>query len=806
MMRLCALILATLLAATAAVADMKLAAGGETDYVIVVDPEATVAEKHAADELASFLGEVTGADFPVIAMAQVPDRPALIVGPGRAARELAPDLDFDGLSPDGIIIETRPAAGALAPADVSSGRTRALPPWATPWAAALRRESPTAPSGPGADRAAAAHLILAGDRPRGTLYAVYSFLEDTVGCRWWSSTASTIPQRPELIVPAQHVRYVPPLEYREVFWWDAFDGDWAVRNKSNGNRAQLDEQHGGHITYQGFVHTFNRLVPPGEYFAEHPEWFSERDGRRIGADGARTQLCLTNPEVLDFTIARVREQLAANPTASVVSVSQNDWDNHCLCANCRALEEQDGSPAGPLLRFVNAVAAAIAEDYPDVAVDTLAYQYTRRPPTGVTPLPNVIVRLCSIECSFLQPLASEVNASFGDDLRGWNEVSNRLWVWDYTTNFGHYIQPHPNLRVLGPNIRFFVENGVTGVFEQGAYQSPGGEMAELKAWMLAKLLWDPTRDTDELIEEFTSGYYGAAGSLVREYIDLLHDTAEATGHYLRIGSGPTAPFFTLDFMGRAWALFDEAEAAVADDPEVLNRVQMARLPLRYVWAVRWHEFEAQARREGLDWPGPDDYVANAQTFMEVARRNGVTRLSEGRAIDTFEARTIGLGRITSPPPPGCESLGPDECIDLQDRSFRLAREGTWAALEHDETASDHVAARMPGTHHEWAVQQDLGIAGLDPEATYTVYAAVRVTRTGDEGLAFTAGVYDVENRVGIGGVRIECRQIEDDAYHVYEIATGRLHGRMYIWVAPPENPDQVEAVWVDRFWLVRQDD
>jgi len=513
---------------------------------------------------------------------------------------------------------------------------------------------------------------------------------------------------------------------------------------------------------------------------------------------------LTNDEVLDFTIAQVRQRLAANPSASVISVSQNDWDNHCLCPDCLALEEQDGSPAGPLLRFVNAVAQDIAEDYPDVAVDTLAYQYTRRPPTGVTPLPNVVVRLCSIECSFLQPLETETNATFGDDIRGWNEVSDRLWVWDYTTNFGHYIQPHPNLRVLGPNIRFFVENGVTGIFEQGAYQSPGGEMAELKAWMLAKLLWDPSRETDELIDEFVTGYYGAAGPFIREYIELLHDEAEASEHYLRIGSGPTAPFFTLDLMGRAWALFDEAEAAVADDPEVLNRVQVARLPLRYVWAVRWYEFEAQARREELPWPGPEEYIANAQAFMEVARANGITKLSESRAIDTFERRTIGLGRTASPPPPGCEGLGPDECIDLQDRAFRLAHEGTWAALEHDDLASDGVAARMPGDYHEWAVQQDLGIAGLDEEATYEVYAAIRVEATADEGPAFTAGVYDTENRAGVGGLRVECDEIADDDYHVYEIATAQLHGRMYIWVAPPKRPDDVQAVWVDRFWLVRQ--
>ncbi|MGC9319305.1 MAG: DUF4838 domain-containing protein, partial [Armatimonadota bacterium] len=454
-MRILAVALTVVVAGCGAEAEMTLATGGETSYAVVVDPEATVAEKHAADELSSFLGQVTGAQFEVVESAQPLDRPCLIVGPGRAAREIAPDLGYDDLSPDGIVIET-----------------------------------------------VGDNLVLAGDRPRGTLYAVYTFLEDVVGCRWWSSKASTIPQRPDLTLPDQHVRYVPPLEYREVFWWDAFDADWAVRNKSNGHRAQLDEQRGGKVTYAGFfVHTFRQLVPDS-HFAEHPEWFSERDGRRIGGEGARTQLCLTNEEVLNLTIERVRQRLRDDPDAMIVSVSQNDWDNHCLCAQCRALEEAEGSPAGPLLRFVNSVAEEIGPDHPDVAIDTLAYHYTRKPPSETVPLPNVIVRLCSIECSFLHPLASETNASFGDDIRGWDQICDRLYVWDYTTNFGHYIQPHPNLRVLAPNVRFFVEHGVRGIFEQGAYQSPGAEFAELKAWMLAKLLWDPSRQTDELIEEF----------------------------------------------------------------------------------------------------------------------------------------------------------------------------------------------------------------------------------------------------------------------------------------------------------------
>jgi len=683
-------------------------------------------------------------------------RPCLYVGPGRATREVAPELPYDSLAPDGIVIQT-----------------------------------------------VGNNLVLAGDRPRGTLYAVYTFLEDTVGCRWWASDASFIPDTPELTVPDQAVQYIPPLEYREVFWWDAFHGDWAARNKSNGNRPRLEEQHGGGIKYVGFVHTFNRLVP-NSHFDEHPEWFSERNGVRVGGPDVRTQLCLTNPEVTDVLETQLRANLGEDPGQVIASVSQNDWDNHCLCADCLALEEQDDSPAGPLLRFVNEIARRIGPDYPDVAVSTLAYQYTRKPPKNVTPLPNVIVRLCSIECSFLQPLSSDTNATFGDDIRGWNEIADRLYVWDYTTNFGHYIMPHPNLRVLAPNVRFFVDHGVKGLFEQGAYQSPGAEFAKLRAWMLAKLLWDPSRETEALIDEFCAGYYGAAGPYIREYITKLHDAAEATDYYLRISGNLNAPFLDLDLMGEAWALFDQAEAAVADDPVMLNRVQVSRLPLRYVWAMRWEDYQAQARAAGVEWPGPTDYTSNAAAFVEVARANDVTKISERNALDVFSGRTVDLGRTEAPLPPGVEGLPADRWMQVQDYGFSLAHEGEWAKLEHDDAASDQVAVFMPGDHYEWALQYRLSGAALEDDATYSVYASIRVDATAEEGAAFSAGVYDRDNKVHTASMKVNVEDIEDDGYHTYKIAEAPLNRGMYIWVAPPRRPGEVQGVWVDRMWLVKE--
>ena len=555
---------------------VTIAQNGAAKAVIVVAEDATEPERHAANELAGFLRQITGATF------KIKDPPAsgqsrLLVGPG-AAKSAVADFSTEGLGSDGIVIRTV-----------------------------------------GDD------LILAGGRPRGTLYAVYTFLEENIGCRWWSSQASIILIKPTLEISRLNVRYVPPLEYRETFWFDAFDGDWAVRNKSNGNSERLDEKRGGKHTYEGFVHTFFPLIPPVKYFEDHPEWFSEIDGKRIHE---RAQLCLTNEEMRAELIKNLRERLRNNPAATIASVSQNDWHGNCKCSKCAAIEKEEGSPAGLMLRFVNAVAEDIEDEFPNVAISTLAYQYTRKPPKITKPRPNVIVRLCSIECSFSKPLSDERNRKFRDDIVGWSKICNRLYIWDYTTNFRHYIMPHPNLRVLGPNVKFFVDHSVKGLFEQGAYTSNGAEMAELRAWVLAKLLWDPTLDGQELIDEFIAGYYGPAGPHIKEYLNITHDAVEASGDHLGCFSPHTAKFLSFKTLSKGWERLKAAEDAVMDNPDLRFHVQVAQLPTMYTFIMRWNDMRQACQAAGANWPMPESIETTYEQFKEVAQKKNVTRLNE----------------------------------------------------------------------------------------------------------------------------------------------------------------------------------
>ncbi|MEJ0089869.1 MAG: DUF4838 domain-containing protein [Limisphaerales bacterium] len=371
---------------------------------------------------------------------------------------------------------------------------------------------------------------------------------------------------------------------------------------------------GGCITYQGFAHTFYALVPPEKYFAAHPEWFSLINGRRTHENA---QLCLSNPQLRDFVVERVKELLRAAPDAKIVSVTQNDCQGACQCPDCQALDDAEGTPAGSMIAFVNYIAGKIEPEFPDVAVDTFAYQYTRKPPKSLKPRANVIVRLCSIECNFRKPFDDPSNAAFLADLAGWSKICERLYVWDYTTDFANYLLPHPNWFTLGANARLFEKYHVRGVFSEGAYQDYGGEMGELRAWLLAQLFWNPQQDDRALIHEFLDGYYGkAAAKPVQKYLDLQYGASK--NFYLRCYTRTNAPQRTFKVLAESERLWQQAEKAAADDEELSARVRQGHLPVRLAFLRDWTKLRAECQAQRDDWPLPESRREVAAQFAAVA--------------------------------------------------------------------------------------------------------------------------------------------------------------------------------------------
>ena len=163
---------------------------------------------------------------------------------------------------------------------------------------------------------------------------------------------------------------------------------------------------------------------------------------------------------------------------------------------------------------------------------------------------------------------------------------------------------------------------------QGGYQGPA-ERDQLKCWVTAKLLWNPTWDEKALTRDFIQGHYGKAAPAIEEYEALLEwMRAEHVSEMASPAGGirypMDAPFFTKEFLTQATDLFARARQLARGDDDLTRRVERAELPILYVKCVRGPEFVG------------DSYAQVVGEFERIARREKVQFLQEGGP--DFEAK------------------------------------------------------------------------------------------------------------------------------------------------------------------------
>lgn len=553
------------------------------DYKIVYGEEAVPAEITAANTLAETLGQITGIDYSAREGTPSAAKEILV---GQVCRE-----DVSALGDEGYLIKRK-----------------------------------------GED------ILITGGIPRGTLYGVYRFLEKYFGYRRYTADLILIPSGPAEIAEVEEETYIPPFEYRQTDW-GIEDADFMVANRLNSRvMKELEPALGGNVGYSGrFSHTFVKyFLKPEEFFESHPEWYAYRQSVR---GRVPTQLCLTNPEVLEQMLLEVMECARQGNEIYdggkfIIALTQEDNLEYCECENCKAVDDEEGSHAGTLLRFVNAVAEEVEKVYPNVLIDTFAYQYTRTPPKYVRPRSNVVVRLCSIECCFAHALDDpdcNINAVFASDVKRWSEISNHLYIWDYTTNYSHYNCIFPNFGVLQKNMQFFARHNVKGIYEEGNYNAPesDSEFAALRGYLISRLMWDPDLDYDAEINGFCKAYYGAGWQYVREFIDF---TTEHTGtkglfgyRHLQIFDSPKSKGWLrlkpneIVYADRLW----EKAAELAGSQAYRQNVLRSQLSWRFWKAVnRVGEFNPWLRPISL-WP------AENKRLYDDFESFGIIRYCEG---------------------------------------------------------------------------------------------------------------------------------------------------------------------------------
>lgn len=668
-------------------------------------------------------------------------------------------------------------------------------------------------------------LLIDGGARAGVLYGVYELLEAYGACGWFSGTAVQIPECQHFTVPDNlDDRQIPAFAMRDTSWHPASsDALHAARCRLNGPRSAGDDSRfGGDNPFRfdkvlGNCHTFDKLVPPGRFFKEHPEYFSEVDGVRKEWP---TQLCLTNPDVLAIVVSNVLERIRANPNCRFFGVSQNDWKNWCQCPRCRAIDEEEQSHAGTVIRFVNAVAEAVEKEFPDVVIETLAYTYTRKPPLHVRPRHNVMVCLCTIECDFSKPIPTSRfpgNAAFREDMGKWGEIASRLYVWDYTVNFANYVHIFPNVKILGSNIRFFRDMGARQVFEQGCGQAPHASEAELKTWLIGKYLWNPDLELEPLLDKFFKGYYGPAAPFARQIHDMVYNWNEERdeavcplGIYESVGNA----WYSDDFHERCAKLWDAAWEAVKDSPEYRNAVRWARFGNDWTRVRRFMSTPSGGFVSLTSHPERIDQAKRAEMqrivrerILPMRRESPQVFFAEGSPKKNDSLEKLLSDFATAPPAKPVASAELEEDI-----GYVLNVPKERGRIVDDPLAGNGKATML---HSGWGwsyyIPLDKGI-GYDAGACLRLRIRARIDKVnGVGGQALCCGVYnyDTKRPSTVSDLELDAAAF-DDGYSWFDVGTFSASSGDTIWVMPgrpcANGHYSYSEVYIDKFEISLADD
>ncbi|ULQ56148.1 DUF4838 domain-containing protein [Flavihumibacter rivuli] len=469
-------------------------------------------------------------------------------------------------------------------------------------------------------------LLIEGEG-RGVVFAVYHFIEQYLGCRKYD-------QGPALVMPKDKLELTAGLDIREspaFIYREAYFPIMADEEYRDWHRLHRLDDHWGL-----WGHSFEQLLPAADYFRDHPEYFALTGKGRNPA-----QLCLSNEAVFRIIKKVLAERIAAWPDARYWSISPNDSPIYCECEQCSKTDAKEGGPQGSLVNFVNRLAAA----FPGHQFSTLAYTYSAHPTRQLKPARNVSIMLSSIDALRTYPFYQEPTARpFCKDLEGWKEKTPNIFVWDYCTQFTNYLSPFPNLYCLQPNYKYLQEKGVKGVFAQGS-GADHSDLAELKAYLIARLLWQPSVLVDSIVHDFLEGYYGKAGLFIQQYLEQMDNALIETKAALDIYGNPVnevGRFLSPARMEDYSHILDKAEAAVEQEPQHLERVLRLRLSLDYAsfQQARFYGREKHGifqKATGGEWQVREGFRDRYDKFIKRCGAEGVSMMNEdGKDLQAYQ--------------------------------------------------------------------------------------------------------------------------------------------------------------------------
>jgi len=496
---------ATGTAPVARAARLELARAGRTRYVIVVDRAATPAESLAASELASYLGRISGARFPMRSGAGASH--ALVV-----RRAAAGD---PGLTGDSYAIRTRGDS-----------------------------------------------LILVGGSDRAVLFAAYDLLE-RLGCAWlapalrfYHGAHEVVPRRRLLVYePAGDVVERPAIATRILDVGQAASYDttslrqviaWLPKRRFNTVRFPADHGGNGRVKWDnwravvtpeltrrglsievgghGYQNYLNARMDGGAVFTAHPEWFG-RDSTCRPSRATNVVFNSANADATRFLLDNVVRYLGARPEISVFDFWPPDGARWADCA----AEATLGTPQERQVMLANALAASLRRVRSTARLEIIAYADALYPPREHRLDPDVIVDFCPIDQNFDSPIDGDVpNVRYAAALLEWRRAHpGQLGAYTYYRKYAWRSLPVLIPHNMQRDMRWYARVPVQRI---STYAEPADWFTyELNYLAFGTLAWNPEANVDSLVARYAETRFGAAHEAAAAAIATLENEYRLRG-------------------------------------------------------------------------------------------------------------------------------------------------------------------------------------------------------------------------------------------------------------------------------------
>lgn len=759
---------------------LKIVSKGQSNYVITIANNAISSEKNAAVQLQSYIKKISNVELKIINENEGSNNDKQIfIGAGQKVKQLLPSVNWSNLGEDAVIIKT-----------------------------------------------VGSHLILAGDRPRGTLYAVIKFLEDNLGCKFWAPGAYYVPSRSSIIINSLSIFYTPKIKYREIFTTSARQSaEFAAMLNLNGFWQKNEVEWGGKSSILGFAHTFSKLLPVETYFKMHPEWYSD-SGNSFKPCSATSkmpikgtfQICLSNDDARAELTKNALLWIDKNKDAFMISISQEDNEGaFCQCENCLRLKSQEGSWAGPLIYFINQVSADIGKKYPNILVGTLAYRDTEKPPFSLKPNQNVLMQFAPINLDIAHPFNSSWNDSALKNFIGWRKMTNKIFIWNYITNFRQPLLPNPGISNIGKDIQFFNENNIQYMFEQANDVTNGiGYFDDLKTWVAAKMMWNPDQNPEALTKEFMNGYYGLAGPYLEQYRKLVENSFLKNNQTFSAFNNDLS-FLSLDVMNNIEDLLKKALSSVQGKPIFLKRVLKERVAVDYAWLYQYNNLKNYSRINSKPFTGPNDHSKALSDFKQKLDSYDVKMYDANSSVSALITQFRAGVNPISVPSNLFKKIKVDNQVYIQQNAINqywlnYSIRKNIASIVEDPLATDKQAVRVNGNDNSWVIQLELNtLKNTLGEGSWDCYALVRIKKKlgsktfsntdGTKAINYSLTSLVTKTKLVSGGLTYD--ELSDEKYHLINFGIADFATRNLIWIASGKNSN-VDSVYFDSFVFIRK--